>query len=60
MGILGLIKDVVMLPVDIALDVTMITPVARILKDDIHQEHPFGTFDRLESLGNNLGETYKK
>ena len=58
MGLLGLIKDVVMLPVDAALDITMITPASRVIRDTDH-ETPFGTFDRLASIGKNLDETVK-
>jgi hypothetical protein len=56
MGLFGFIKDVVLLPVDIALDVTGITPITKILNDD-DSETPFGTVDRLKSLGKNLDET---
>ena len=59
MGLFGFVKDVVLLPVDIALDVTMITPSARIMNDTDH-ETPFGTFDRLNSMVKNLDETKKK
>ena len=59
MGLFGFVKDVILLPVDIALDVTMITPSARIMNDSDH-ETPFGTFDRLSSMVKNLDETKKK
>lgn len=59
MGLFGFVKDVVLLPVDIALDVTMITPSVRIMNDSDH-ETPFGTFDRLNSMVKNLDETKKK
>ena len=59
MGLFGFVKDVVLLPVDIALDVTMITPSARIM-DDTDHETPFGTFDRLSSMVKNLDETKKR
>ena len=59
MSLLGLIKDVVLLPVDIALDVTLVTPGHRIVNDTRH-EQPFGTFDRLGSMAKNLEETIKK
>ena len=59
MGLFGFVKDVILLPVDIALDVTMITPSARIMNDSDH-ETPFGTFDRLNSMVKNLDETKKK
>jgi hypothetical protein len=60
MGILGFIKDVVLLPVDIALDVTGITPMSKILSDDNSGETPFGTEGRLKSLVKNLEETKDK
>jgi len=56
MGLLGFIKDVALLPIDIAMDVTMITPTARIMSDS-NKDTPFGTFDRLESMVKNLDET---
>lgn len=59
MGLFGFVKDVILLPVDIALDVTMITPSARIMNDSDH-ETPFGTFDRLSSMVKNLDETKKR
>ena len=57
MGIFGFIKDVVLLPVDIALDVTMITPAVKIMTDDYSGETPFGTEGRLKSMIRNLEET---
>jgi len=60
MSILGFIKDVAMLPVDIALDVTMITPIAKIISEDDSGETPFGTEGRLKSLIKNLEETKDK
>jgi hypothetical protein len=54
MGLLGLIKDIVLLPVDIALDVTGITPITKILNDDNSGETPFGTEGRLKLLAKNL------
>jgi len=59
MGILGFIKDVVLLPVDIALDVTGVTPGSRIVNGS-DSETPFGTIDRLESIIKNIEETYDK
>ena len=56
MGLFGFIKDVVLLPVDVALDVTMIAPAVRIMRDS-NEETPFGTFDRLESMVKNIEET---
>jgi hypothetical protein len=60
MSILGLIKDVVLLPVDLALDLTMITPTIKIMTEDDSGETPFGTEGRLKSLGKNLEETKDK
>jgi hypothetical protein len=57
MSILGFIKDVVLLPVDIALDLTMITPTIKIMTEDDSGETPFGTEGRLKSLVKNLEDT---
>ena len=57
MGLFGFIKDVVLLPVDIALDVTGITPITKVMTDDYRGETPFGTETRLKSLIKNLEET---
>jgi hypothetical protein len=62
MSILGFIKDVVLLPVDIALDLTMITPGKRIIDaadDPNKNDSPFGTIDRIKSMVDNLDETRK-
>ena len=56
MGLFGLAKDLVLLPIDAALDVTGITPVGRILGDS-EKETPFGTIDRLASIAKNIDET---
>lgn len=56
MSILGFIKDVVLLPVDLVLDVTTITPMVRSMNDD-ETDSPFGTIDRLRSMVNNLDQT---
>jgi len=56
MGLFGFIKDVVLLPVDIAMDITMITPIMRV-KNNSNKETPFGTFDRLGSMVKNFDET---
>jgi len=60
MGLLGFIKDVALLPVDIALDVTGITPMKRAVDDHDRHDQPFGTFDRLGSMVDNLDDTRKK
>jgi hypothetical protein len=56
MSLFGFVKDVVMLPVDVALDVTMITPMVRSVTDSKHDQ-PFGTLSRLESLVKNVDDT---
>jgi hypothetical protein len=56
MGLFGFIKDVILLPVDIALDITGVTPITRAM-NDFEKDSPFGTVDRLESLINNLDDT---
>jgi len=53
MGILGFIKDIVLLPMDIALDVTCITPMVRAV-EDTNDNSPFGTVDRIRSMVHNL------
>lgn len=58
MSLFGFVKDVVMLPVDAALDVTGVTPMARIASDSRHDQ-PFGTLDRLESIVKNVDDTLK-
>jgi hypothetical protein len=60
MGILGFVKDIVLLPVDVALDVTMIRPLGRALNDDDNHDTPFGTIDRIQSIAKNLDETVNK
>jgi hypothetical protein len=56
MGVLGFLKDVALLPIDIALDLTIITPTIRALDDD-GSDTPFGTVDRLRSMVKNLDQT---
>lgn len=58
MGVFGLIKDVALLPVNAALDATMLTPAARIVGES-KKDTPFGTIDRVESLVKNLGDCSK-
>lgn len=57
MGLFGFVKDVVLLPLVVVLDVTLITPGSRIVNGT--GETPFGTFDRLESMVKNLDDTRK-
>ncbi len=54
MGILGFLKDVVLLPVEVALDVTGIGPIDAV---DKNKSQPFRTVDRLSSAMKNLDET---
>lgn len=56
MNLLGFIKDIILLPVNIVLDVTLITPAIKIIGDD-DTETPFGTIDRIESMINNIEQT---
>lgn len=56
MGVLGFLKDVVLLPVDLVLDVTTITPMVRSMNDD-ESDTPFGTVDRLRSIVKNIEQT---
>lgn len=53
MGFWGLITNIAVLPLDIALDVTCITPTVRVVNDS-DKESPFGTIDRLEAIVKNL------
>ena len=56
MGVLGFLKDVVLLPVNLALDITNITPMVRSMNDD-ESDTPFGTVDRLRSMVKNIEQT---
>jgi len=58
MGLFGLIKDIALLPVNIVADVTMITPLTRAMNDS-EKETPFGTIDRIASIGKNIEDTLK-
>lgn len=53
MNLLGVAKDLLLLPVNIALDVTMIGPVCKIVID-ADAETPFTTEERLKSLAENV------
>lgn len=57
MGLLGFLKDVVLLPVEIALDVTGVSMIDAM---DKNKDQPFRTVDRLSSAMDNLDETLKK
>jgi hypothetical protein len=57
MSLFGFVKDVVLLPVDVALDVSCITPISKVLSGDFSGETPFGTETRLKSLFKNLEGT---
>lgn len=52
---LKLIKDIVLMPIDIVLDCTMITPAIKIINDE-DTDTPFGTIDRIESIMENINE----
>ena len=54
MGIFGFIKDVVLLPVEAALDVTGISAIEAIAKN---KDQPFRTASRINSALNNLDDT---
>lgn len=54
MGIFGFIKDVALLPVEAALDVTGIGMMDAIAND---KDQPFRTIGRIESALKNLDET---
>lgn len=56
MSILGLIKDVAMLPIDLVIDVTCIVPMVRSVETTDH-EQPFGTIDRIKSIVKNVEDT---
>lgn len=56
MAIFGLIKDICLLPADVVLDVTGITPAGRILGQS-SKDSPFGTIDRIVSIAKNIDET---
>jgi hypothetical protein len=62
MGLLGFIKDVVLLPVDIVQDVTGIGVIKRVIRDDLQKDMeeglPFDTAKRLKSMGKNWEDTY--
>lgn len=58
MGLLKAIKDVVLLPVDIAKDVTGITLIQKVITDDMSDDTPFDSIKRLKSLKENWDETF--
>lgn len=60
MGLLGFIKDVVLLPIDIAQDVTGITVIKKIVTDDHSLDPPLDSLKRLKSMKKNWDETYKE
>lgn len=59
MGLFGFVKDIVLLPVDIASDVSGLGTLKKIVVDD-EEGGPLMTVDRLKSMGKNINETYDK
>ncbi len=61
MGLLGFIKDVVLLPVDIAQDITGIGLLKRAVKDEPVNLEDSGldTIERLKSMKDNWDDTYE-
>lgn len=59
MGLFGFIKDVALLPIDIAADATGLGVFKKMIDDD-NSDTLFMTVDRLKSLGKNFNETYDK
>lgn len=55
MSVLGIVRDLAMLPIELALDVIVINPVYRSMCDE-EADTPFGTIDRMKSLGREIGE----
>lgn len=53
MGLFGFVKDVALLPIDFALDISGITPVGRAISLS-DKDSPFGTAARLASLAKKM------
>ena len=53
MNIFGLIKDIVLLPINIVLDSTFIVPMIRSV-NNTDADSPFSTVDRLRSIGDDI------
>lgn len=58
MGFFKALKDVALLPIDVVLDVTMITPTVKFAKGDY--DNALGTVERVKSIVKNIEETYDK
>jgi hypothetical protein len=57
MGILGFVKDLVLLPINIVLDLTFIAPMIRSVTNDNDADSPFSTLDRIRSMVGNLASS---
>jgi hypothetical protein len=53
MDLFKLVKDIVILPIDIILDSTFITPMIRSV-NNTSDDSPFGTVDRLRKIGDDI------
>lgn len=53
MNIFGLVKDLILLPIDIILDSTFITPMIRSV-NNIDDDSPFGSVDRIRKIGDDV------
>ena len=53
MNIFGLIKDIVLLPINIVLDSTFIVPMIRSV-NNTDADSPFSTVDRIRSIGDDI------
>lgn len=61
MGLLGFIKDVVLLPIDIAQDITGIGMIKRVVKDETNlDDSGLDTVERIKSMGKNWDDTYEE
>lgn len=59
MGLFGLVKDIVLLPIEVAADVTGIGMIKKITIDNGDSGFLMTT-DRLKSMAKNIEETYDK
>lgn len=57
MGFLGIVKDIIVLPLEATLDLTGVSAVMSIVQG---KEIQVRTFDSLKSFGENLDETLRK
>ncbi len=58
MSLLKAIKDVVLLPIDIAKDITGITIMQKVFTDDYSDDLPSDAIKRLKSLKENWDKTF--